>query len=87
MISKGGCDDDVSFETTGEAGVAEEDMVVFLGRLASGEFGRDGGACSVCGAECCGGVDALVITLKIGREIAFAYVSIRVASVVLVNGV
>jgi hypothetical protein len=48
LISSGGCDEVVSFETAGESGpgtVAEGDMVVavVLGRFASGELGREGG--------------------------------------------
>lgn len=38
-------------------------VLIVFGRLASGELGRDGGACSFCGDDL-GGVDALVITLE-----------------------
>ena len=70
----------MSFETAGDAGVAEGDMVLIVfGRLASGELGRDGGACSFCGDDLGGGVDALVITLERIYDIAIACEIFRVA--------
>jgi hypothetical protein len=64
-MSKGGCDEEVSFGTAGPLGsaaVVEGAMVipVVLGRFASGELGREGGMwseISVLG----GGVAVLVI--------------------------
>ena len=75
LISKGGCDDDdMSFGTVAEAGsMADGDMMLLgFGRFASGEFGRDGGACSVCAACLGGGVEALVITWNSRRDVNIA---------------
>lgn len=64
LISRGGCDNDVSFGTAvGAAFVADGDIILFvLVLFASGEFGKDGGACSFGEASLGGGVEALVIT-------------------------
>lgn len=75
----------MSFGTAGDAGVAEGDMVlVIFGLFARGELGRDGGACSFCGVDLGGGVDALVIILERSRSIAMVCGILPVASVVLV---
>lgn len=68
-MSKGGWDEDVSFGTAGafnSEAVAEAAMVfaVVLGRFASGELGREGGACPEVSVVDVGGggVAVLVIT-------------------------
>ena len=73
LTSKGGCIDDVSFGTAGDLGagaVADGDMALLVfDLLASGEFGRDGGARPSCAAACGGGVETLVITWDSRRRV------------------
>ena len=74
-MHKGGCVDDVSFGTAGDVGagaVADGDMVFVFDLFASGEFGRDGGACSFCTACRGGDVEALVITWNSRQKVILA---------------